>query len=155
MEQQVEYEEWEANVPPEFTDDPLWRLPVYRLAAYAADIAWQDSLTLSKTALTREPAGELYRSVCGIAAGVVQGYSYSTGSERAHFLEQAMGCARAARDWYYRTRHVLRDEITSHRVGLLTRIIKTLAVQVTQQRQKGLREAGADATFIDTENELT
>jgi hypothetical protein len=39
------YEEWLASVPQELTDDPLWRMEVYRLALFASDLAWHDAST--------------------------------------------------------------------------------------------------------------
>ncbi len=157
----MEYEEWEAAVPPELKGDALWRLQVYRLAAYAADIAWQDALTLSKTALSRDLASQLYHAICLISAHIAEGYSHSSATVRAQFLEDAIGSARAARDWYYKAGHVLPEEITSHRIGLLTRIVKTLNTLTSQQRRKELREAashGEDSLTepgtLDTETAL-
>jgi hypothetical protein len=31
------YEDWLETVPTEFTDDPLWKMEVYRLALFLAD----------------------------------------------------------------------------------------------------------------------
>ena len=36
------FDEWLLTVPPEFTQDPLWRMKVYQLALFAADLAWFD-----------------------------------------------------------------------------------------------------------------
>ncbi len=137
----MEYEEWEATVPRELKDDALWRLQVYRLSAYAADIAWQDALTLSKTGLTRDLASQLYHAVCSVSAHIAEGYSHSSAGIRSQFLEHSIGSAREARDWYYKAGHVLAEEVTSHRIGLLTRIVKTLITLTSQQRRKELREA--------------
>jgi hypothetical protein len=34
----VSYEEWLVTLPAEITADPLWKLEVYRLALFAADL---------------------------------------------------------------------------------------------------------------------
>lgn len=157
----MEYDEWEAAVPQELKDDALWRLQVYRLAAYAADLAWQDALALSKTALARELASQMYGSACSVSANIAQAYSHSAPAVRSQFLEDSMGSAREARDWYYKARHTLPEEVTSHRIGLLTRIVETLTTLTSQQRRKSLREAAAlnkgalpEAPLSETENAL-
>jgi hypothetical protein len=38
----VSYEEWLVTLPAEITADPLWKLEVYRLALFAADLGWHD-----------------------------------------------------------------------------------------------------------------
>ena len=50
----MKYAEWLGTVPSEITNDPIWKLEVYRLGLFVADIAWQDALALSKTLLTRD-----------------------------------------------------------------------------------------------------
>ena len=139
----MRYDEWQANVPDEIKGDSLWKLEVYRLGLFAADISWQDVLALSKTPLTRDLADQLYRAVCSVSANLAEGYSRSTGKDRARFLEYSLGSARAARDWYYKSHHTLKAEVVQHRIGLLTKIIKIPNVLTPKQRQKGIREEQA------------
>lgn len=139
----MRYEEWQVSVPDEIKADSLWRLEVYRLGLFISEISWQDTLELSKTALTRGIADQLYRAVCSISANIAEGYSRSTGKDRARFLEYSLGSAREARDWYYKSRHTLKDEVVKHRINLLTQIIKMLNVLTPHQRQKGIREGQA------------
>jgi len=136
----MRYVEWQAGVPDEIKDDSLWKLEVYRLGLFAADISWQDALVLNKTPLTRGLADQLYRAVCSISANIAEGYSRSTGKDRARFLEYSLGSAREARDWYFKSRHTLKEEVVKHRIDLLTQIIKMLSVLTPNQRQKGIRE---------------
>jgi four helix bundle protein len=139
----MKYDEWQAGVPEEIKGDSLWKLEVYRLGLFVADIARQDALALNKTPLTRDIADQLYRAVCSISANIAEGYSRSTGKDRARFLEYSLGSAREARDWYYKSRHTLKDEVVKHRINLLTQIIKMLSVLTPHQRQKGIREEQA------------
>ena len=139
----MRYEEWQVGVPEEIKSDSLWKLDVYRLGLFVSDIAWQDALALSKTLLTRELASQLYRAVCSISANIGEGYSRSTGKDRARFLEYSLGSAREARDWYYKSRHTLKEEVVQHRINFLTQIIKMLSVLIPHQRQKGIREEQA------------
>ncbi len=139
----MRYDEWQVDVPDDIKGDSLWRLEVYRLGLFISDISWQDALELSKTPLTRSIADQLYRAVCSISANIAEGYSRSTGKDRARFLEYSLGSAREARDWYYKSRHTLKDEVIKHRINLLTQIIKMLSILTPHQRQKGIREEQA------------
>jgi four helix bundle protein len=139
----MRYDQWQAGVPDDIKGDSLWKLEVYRLGLFVADIAWQDALALSKNHLTRDLADQLYRAVCSISANIAEGYSRSTGKDRARFLEYSLGSAREARDWYYKSRYTLKDEVVNHRINLLTQIIKMLNVLTPHQRQKGIREEQA------------
>lgn len=158
----MRYDEWQASVPDEIKGDSLWKLEIYRLGLFVSDIAWQDALALKKTVLTRDLANQLYRSVCSISANIAEGYSRSTGRDRARFLEYSLGSAREARDWYYKSRHTLNEEVTNHRINLLTQIIKMLNVLIPHQRQKGIREEQAEYlistqssdTLLDSETPL-
>ncbi len=38
----MECQSWEHTVPAAITGDALWKVQAYRLALYAADIAWRD-----------------------------------------------------------------------------------------------------------------
>ena len=139
----MRYDEWRVGVPDDIKGDSLWKLEVYRVALFSSDIAWQDALALSKNSLTRDLADQLYRAVCSISANIAEGYSRSTGKDRARFLEYSPGSAREARDWYYKSRHTLKEEVVKHRINLLTQIIKMLSVLTPHQRQKGIREEQA------------
>jgi len=139
----MNYPDWQKIVPDDITQDPLWKLEVYRLGLFVADIAWQDALALNKNPLTRDLADQLYRAVCSISANIAEGYSRSTGKDRARFLEYSLGSAREARDWYYKSRHMLKEEVVKHRINLLTQIIKMLSILTPHQRQKGIREEQA------------
>lgn len=156
----MRYDEWQAGVPEQIKGDLLWRLEAYQLGLFIGDIAWQDASALAKVPLTRDLADQLYRAVCSISANIAEGYSRSTGKDRARFLEYALGSAREARDWYHKSRHTLRHEVVQHRIGILTQIIKILNVLTPAQRQKGIREQPASynttpqPSTIDIEAEI-
>jgi len=71
----MRYDEWQVKVPNEIKGDSLWKLEVYRLALFIADIAWQDALALNKNSLTRNLADQLYRAVCSISANIALVFS--------------------------------------------------------------------------------
>ena len=148
----MRYVEWQVGVPDEIKGDSLWKLEVYRLGLFAADIAWQDALVLNKNPLTRGLADQLYRAVCSISANIAEGYSRSTGKDRARFLEYSLGSARESRDWYFKSRDTLKEEVVKHRIDLLTQIIKMLSILTPNQRQKGIREEQAEYVILQSSN---
>jgi four helix bundle protein len=136
----MRYDEWLNNVPSAITHDPIWKLEVYRLALFSADIGWQDVLTLSKNELARGMADQLFRALGSISANLTEGYSRSKGLDRARFFEYSLGSARECRDWYYKSRHVLSAEIVEHRLGLHTKIVSMLVPMISHQRTHAIRD---------------
>jgi len=49
----MNYREWLSEVPSEISGDPLWKMEVYRLALFAADVAWIDVTRLPMLDATR------------------------------------------------------------------------------------------------------
>jgi four helix bundle protein len=136
----MKYAEWIITVPAEITNDPIWRLEVYRLPLFAGDIGWNDVVVLSKNKLTWGIADQLHRSLGSISANLTEGYSRSKGLDRARFLEYSLGSARESRDWHYKSRHVLGEEIVEHRIGLHTKIVSMLVLMIPHQRGHAIRE---------------
>lgn len=151
----VNYQEWLKSVPEDITQDPLWNLEVYRLGLFVADIGWEDVVILNKNILTREAADQIIRSLNSISANIAEGYSRSTGKDRARYFEYSLGEARESRDRYFKTRRVLKPEVVLHRIKLLTQIVKILNVFVVKQRKQGLREEkGIYIAFSEFENQI-
>lgn len=140
----MNYKEWLETVPSEMTNDPIWKLEVYRFALFADDLGWYDSLALTKNLLTQKIADQLYRALGSISANLTEGYSRSKGLDRARFIEYSLGSARESRDWYYKSRHVLSEEIIKHRLGLTTKIVSMLAPMIRHQRVNSIREEQAE-----------
>ena len=136
----MNYEDWIATVPKDFTGDSLWKMTVYRLALFLSDISWQDVTKLAQDRRTESLSNQLYRSLCSIGANLAEGYSYSTGGNRARYFEYALGSARESREWYFRGRHILGDPVVEHRLSYLTRIVQMLIVAMPLQRKVSLRE---------------
>jgi len=142
------FEEWLATVPATLTGDPLWRNEAYRLAVLAGDLAWVDVTRLIRDRRTLELSGQLYEAVDSVSANIAEGYSRSSNKDRARFYEYALGSAREARDWYYKSRHTLPGLVAEHRMELQTRIIKLLLTIVPAERGRTLREERAPYTAL-------
>ena len=76
-----------------------------------------------------------------MSANIAEGDSRGTGKDRARFYEYALGSARESRDWYYKARFVLGEELTEHRLSLMSNVIKLLLTMMPQQRGQQIREA--------------
>ncbi len=146
----MNYREWQETVPEEIRGDTLWKVKAYRLALFVGDLAWVDVTKLIQDRRTIALSDQLYRALGSIGANIAEGYSRGTGRDRARFYEYALGSAREGRDWYYKARHILGEEITAHRLRLLTEIIRLTLTMVPQQRGQVLHEQPASYE-VDTE----
>jgi len=111
---------------------------------FLVDIGWQDVTKLTKDGRTRSLADQLYRSLGSICANNAEGYSRGTSRDRARFYEYALGSARESRGWYFQGKYILGQDLTSHRLQLLTQIILLLLAMVPQQRGRVLYENALD-----------
>lgn len=128
------YSEWEESVPEVIRQDVLWTVTAYRLALFLSDIAWHDVQRLAKEVCTRSLADQLYRSAGSICANIEEGYSKISAKDRARFYEYSLGSARESRGWFYRGRHVLGEAVGTHRMNLLTEIVRLLLTMIPDQR---------------------
>lgn len=147
----MKFAEWLAGVPAEITNDPAWKLEVYRLALFAGDLGWLDVQAISKRQHMLSIADQLQRAVQSISANITEGYSRSKPLDRARFLEYTLGSARESRDWYYKARWVLPEDVIRHRMNLLTQLIAMLVSLIPQQRRLALREEQADYQTLSQE----
>jgi len=134
------FESWKEQVPDSIQNDPLWGMRVYRVSLFASDVCWRDAGTLREDERTQSLADQLYRAVGSVGANVAEGYSRGTGKDRARFYEYALGSARESRDWYFKGRFVLGEDVTQHRLKFMTEIIRLLLSIVPEQRGGKIRE---------------
>jgi len=136
----MSFEEWEKGAPESFKADTLWKVKAYRLALYLSDLCWQDATVLLKDKRTVALSDQLLRAVGSVSANIAEGYSRSTGKDRALFYQYALGSARESRDWYYKARFILGDETSNNRFQIITEILRLLLTMIPQQRGHTLRE---------------
>ena len=115
-------------------------MKVYRLSLFAANLGWHDITKLAQDRCTVSLSDQLYRSLGSISANIAEGYSRSSNKDRNRFYEYALGSARESRDCYYKGRHILSESVISHRLNLMTEIIRLLLVMISSQRKPDLRE---------------
>ena len=134
------FAEWMETVPREFREDPLWRMEVYRLSLFAADLGWPDATKLIADKRTIGLADQLYRAVGSVSGNIAEGYGRQSGKDQARYYEYALGSAREARNWYYQARCVLTEPVALHRIRLLTQIIRLLLTIIPSERGYKLQE---------------
>lgn len=144
MEKIVNYNEWLKNVSDLFTSDALWKMTVYRYALFVADLAWHDVTRLMNDRRTIKLSDQLYEAIGSIGANLSEGYSRSSGKDRARFYEYSLGSARESRGWYYDARFILGDEVANHRMQFLTQIIRLLLTITPEERSRVIREEEAE-----------
>lgn len=128
------YEEWEAQVPAEFRQDPLWKMDAYRLALYLYDLAWEDCNQMRRDPRGRAVAEQLVRSAGSVCANLEEGYGRGFGRQFAQFIGYSLGSTRETRGWYYRARKLLSSDAIQSRYSLLTQITGLLVIALNQQK---------------------
>ena len=127
-------EEWAAeNVPAVMREDPIWRLPAYRYALYLSDRLQTDAPKLRKTQ-TKKTVDQLLDAVESISANIAEGYSRSTGPERAKFFEYGNRSTRETREWLFKVRKSLDPEVSIEYIMLATRILRILTAVIPRER---------------------
>jgi len=86
----VNYREWEESVPPMIKGDLVWKMRVYRLGMFVAEIGWTDVTKLSQDQRTLKLSNQLYRALGSIGANVEEGYSRSSGKDRDDFMNMRL-----------------------------------------------------------------
>jgi four helix bundle protein len=136
----MNYDDWQKTVPREIAGDVLWKVEAYRLGLFLADLAWHDINKLTEDRKMFGLSDQLYRAVGSISANISEGYSRSSGKDRARFYEYALGSGRESRGWYFKGRHVLGAKVVEHRIRFTTQIIRLLLTMVPDQRSVYLQE---------------
>ncbi len=129
----MKYEKWMDQVPNDIKQDAVWSLKVYRAALFASDLCWFDIKPILNKRLY-SLSDQIYRSVGSISANVTEGYSRHSLKEQARYYEIALGSARESKDWYFKSRHILGEKITYHRIRLLTSVSKLLLTMIKDRR---------------------
>ena len=145
----MKYMEWEQSIPSSITNDSLWNMKVYRLSLFAADIGWPDVTKLMKDQRTIKLSDQLYRSLGSIGANIAEGYSRSSGKDRARFYEYSLGSARETRDWYYKAKYILGTSVIEHRLDLISQIIRLLLTMLPDQRNRVIKESSVQYELDD------
>ena len=119
--------------------DPLKRLRVQEIALRLVDDAWEDIELLKGDAGTVKVAGQLYEAIGSIAANIAEGYSKSSGRDRARIFEIALGSSREAMVWYKASVPVLGYERVIPKYSVLEEIRRMLLAIIPRERDRVIR----------------
>jgi len=125
-------------VAAETSRDPLLRMRAYQIAKDLLRTAWFDGKTLSAERVTEEMSGQLYAAVGSVAANISEGYSRSSGIDRARFFEYALGSVRESMTWYEAARPVLGDVVLT-RLNDLEELRRLLLAVIPRERARRSR----------------
>jgi four helix bundle protein len=117
-------------VSAEVKAEGTWKFYGYRKALFFYDLCWRDCEQLLKHPLGRAVAQQLIRSADSISANIEEGYGRGYGRDRLRFLGFSLGSARESKGWYYRARNLLRPEILSHRLSLISEVIALIVTEI-------------------------
>jgi four helix bundle protein len=107
----------------------------YQVAKDLLQAAWSDAKTLSADPITRKMSGQLYAAIGSISANIGEGYSRSTGIDRARMFEYALGSVREAMAWYEAGRPLLGDVVPA-RLDNLEELRRLLLAIIPRERAK-------------------
>ena len=111
----------------------------YQLACALVADSWTDAERLRHHPVTEMIAGQLYAAVGSIAANIGEGYSRSSGRDRARIFEYALGSARESITWYRSAEPVLGAGIVSGRLDTLEEIRRMLLAIIPRERGRLIR----------------
>ena len=119
--------------------DLVSRMRVARVAAELLDVAWFDAEIVVRNPITVIVAGQLYAAVGSISANLREGYSRSSGRDRARFFEYALGSARETEVWYAASMRLLSAEVMDARGESLAEIERLLLAVIPRERDRQIR----------------
>ncbi|HKR07728.1 MAG TPA: four helix bundle protein [Gemmatimonadaceae bacterium] len=120
-------------------DDPLSRMRAYSFARELLKDCWIDAEKTKHHEVTQKVSAQLYAAVGSIAANLAEGYSRSSGKDRARIFEYALGSVRESMTWYYAAEPVLGANVVSERLDKLEQIRRMLLAIIPRERDHLVR----------------
>lgn len=121
--------------------DPLARMRVYQIARDLVPDCWNDAEKLRHHPVTEKLAGQLYAAVSSISCNVSEGYSRSSGKDRAKTFEYALGSVRESMDWYRSSEPVLGATTVTDRLNRLEEMRRMLLAIIPRERGRLIRRS--------------
>ena len=128
-----------SPVPDPDRPDPLKRMKVYVLAEALVESSWPDMELVRDNKITSEIVGQMYKSIGSIPSNISEGYSKSSGKDRARSFEYALGSARETVDWYNAVKPVVGEAVVTERVRVLGDIRRLLVDIIPRERGRTIR----------------
>ena len=113
---------------------------VYQLARDLVPDCWVDCDKLRHHPVTESLSGQLYAAVGSIAANIGEGYSRSSGRDRAKLFEYSLGSVRESMSWYRAAEPVVGKEVVRDRLDRLEEIRRLLLAIIPRERGRLMRK---------------
>jgi len=110
----------------------------YRIARELVQASWEDAEQLKVHPVTVKVAGQLYSALGSIASNLGEGYSRSSGPDRARMFEYALGSVRESMVWYQMAQPVLGEAIAVDRLDKLEEIRRMLLAIIPRERGRSI-----------------
>jgi four helix bundle protein len=123
----------------ETSHDPLNRMRVFELASKLIPDCFEDAKALRAEPITAEIVGQLYATVCSIEANISEGYSRSSGKDRARIFEYALGSVRESMSWYRSSLPILGELKVKDRRDRLEEMRRLLLAIIPRERGKSMK----------------
>ena len=123
----------------ETSHDPLSRMRVFQLACELIPDSFEDARALQADPVTAEIAGQLYAAVGSIEAHISEGYSRSSGKDRAKIFEYALGSVRESMSWYRSSLPILGEPKVKDRRDRLEEMRRLLLAIIPRERGKSMK----------------
>jgi four helix bundle protein len=111
----------------------------YQLARELLAESWSDAERLQHHRMTEKISGQLYAAIGSIGANLGEGYSRSSGRDRARIFEYALGSVRESMSWYASAQPVLGAEVVRGRLDKLEEIRRLLLAAIPRERDRLIR----------------
>ncbi len=129
--------DWENSVPVSIRSDPLWKSDYYRLAMYLYDLVWMDCERLWRDFRGRAIVNQLTHCSGSVCANLEEAYGRGVGTpDYVRILRIALGEAHETRGWYFRSRHLLPDDLVERRLDIINQVIALLINTINRHRAR-------------------
>ncbi len=139
----MNFTQWLSSVPPKL---PVTRSGTWKFIASLSLLAKSHGRMSANWCKTAACWRSLISSTAlwAVSAPIfAEGYNKAS-QKTKRVISSILGSAREARDWYYKTRHILGEEVFIHRARLLVQIIRPLLKIVPEFRGKKISEEQAE-----------
>ena len=116
--------------------DPLAKMQAVQITRDLMPDCWDDAEKLARNELTKKIAGQLYSSMGSILANLSEGYSRSSGRDRAKMFEYALGSVRESMEWYGSSEPILGKETVEKRIAKLEQVRRLLLATIPRERHR-------------------